>query len=373
MKVYILLMLIAMGVTIVLTPIVRWACLVWGIVPQVRARDIKKTPVPRLGGVAMTIALIVTLLVASRIPYMAPLYTTSVPWAVMGAAAAMSLLGVIDDVIELDWVTKMSGQVLIAGLMAFAGVQLVTFPIFGITIGSSRLSLIVTVFLVVGIVNAVNFIDGLDGLAAGIIAIGAASFFGYSYLLSRIMGAASYATTASLIVVALVGVCLGFLYFNFHPSSIMMGGGAETLGLVLAAAAIIVTGQVDPSVLGRQQLFVGFMPIVLPLSVIFMPILNLVAASTRRLLRGKSPFRADRTSHFHDRLIARGHSHRGVVALLWLWTAVICIPAVLLLIVDWQTVTMVTTPFILGALYLTAQEFPTGMHRARPGKESAHE
>lgn len=366
MKVYILLMLIAMGVAVLMTPLVRWTCLRWGIVPKLRSRDVQKEPIPRLGGLAMTVGLVVALLIASRIPYMAPLYTTSVPWAVMGGALGMSVLGLVDDVVELDWMTKLSGQVLIAGAMAFAGVQLVSFPIFGVTIGSSRLSLAVTVFLVVGIVNAVNFIDGLDGLASGIIAIGAASFFFYSYMISRIMGAASYATTASLVVVALLGVCCGFLWFNFHPSSIMMGGGAETLGLVLAAAGIIVTGQIDPSLLGTQQILVGVLPILLPLSVIFIPILNLVVASLSRLLRGRSPFHADRTSHFHDRLIRRGHSHRGVVAILWMWTAIVCAPAAALLVLDWKRVLIAALPAIAIALILTGRQFPTPHHAARP-------
>lgn len=372
MKVYLLLMLVAMGVTVLMTPVVRAACLRWGIVPKLRSRDVQKTPIPRLGGLAMTIGLVVALLVASRIPYMAPLYTTSVPWAVMGAAVAMSLLGLVDDVIELDWMTKLSGQVLIAGAMAFAGVQLVSFPIFGVTIGSSRLSLLVTVFLVVGIINAVNFIDGLDGLAAGMIAIGAGAFFVYSYLLSRIMGAASYATTASLIVIALVGVCAGFLWFNFHPSSIMMGGGAETLGLVLAAAGIIVTGQIDPAVLGRQQILVGVLPIVLPLSVIFMPVLNLLLASARRMRQGRSPFKADRSSHLHDRLLARGHSHRGVVAILWLWTAIVCVPAVGLLVFDWRRILLFALPAVLVAVVVTASQFPASRHLPRSGKEDPH-
>lgn len=365
MKVYLLLMLIAMGVTVLMTPLVRWVCNRWGILPKLRSRDIQKRPVPRLGGIAMTIGLIVALLVASRIPYMAPLYTTSVPWAVIGAASAMTVLGTVDDIVELDWMTKLSGQILVAGAMAFFGVQLVSFPVFGVTIGSSRLSLIVTVLLVVGIVNAVNFIDGLDGLAAGTIAIGAGAFFVYSYLLSRIVGAASYATTASLVVIALVGVCAGFLWFNFHPSSIMMGGGAETLGLVLAAASIIVTGQIDPTVLGTQQIFVGVLPILLPLAVIFIPVLNLVVASIRRIARGTSPFHADRTSHFHDRLIARGHSHRGVVAIMWMWTAIVCVPSVALLLFDWWKILLATSPVFLIALMATAQQFPTPRHLAR--------
>ncbi|MDC4232851.1 undecaprenyl/decaprenyl-phosphate alpha-N-acetylglucosaminyl 1-phosphate transferase [Actinomyces sp. B33] len=362
MKVYLLFMLVAMGVTLVMTPVVRWACLRWGILPELRSRDLQRTPIPRLGGVAMTIGLLVSIALASRVPYMAPLFADSVPWAVMWAAAGMCVLGVIDDVVELDWLAKLAGQVLIAGAMAFNGVQLVTFPIFGVTIGSSRLSLIVTVFLVVGIVNAVNFIDGLDGLAAGVVGIGAGAFFVYSYVLTRLMGAASYATTASLIVIALFGVCLGFLWYNFHPSSIMMGGGAETLGLVLAASGIIVTGQVDPALLGRQQILVSVLPLVLPLSVIFMPVADLVITSIRRMIRGHSPFKADR-SHFHDRLLLRGHSHRGVVAILWMWTAIVCVPAVGLLIVDWTRVVALALPAVVVACIITATEFPIQAHQ----------
>ena len=173
MKVYLLLAAIAMALTILLTPAVRWACLRFGIVPALRGRDLQKTPIPRLGGIAMTISLIVTMLVASRIPYMAPLFTGTIPWAVMAGAGGMCILGIIDDIIELDWMAKLGGQVLIAGGMAFGGVQLASFPIFGITLGSSRLSLFISVLFIVGIMNAVNFIDGLDGLASGMIAIGA--------------------------------------------------------------------------------------------------------------------------------------------------------------------------------------------------------
>lgn len=357
MKVYVLLMVVAGALTVLLTPLVRWACLRWGIVPKLRSRDIQSTPIPRLGGIAITIALVITMLISARVPYMAPLFETNAAWAVVVGALAMSILGVVDDVVELDWLTKLSGQILIAGSMAFNGVQLVSFPIFGVTIGSSRLSLMLTVFLIVGIMNAVNFIDGLDGLAAGVVGIGAAAFFVYSYVLTRIMGAASYATTASLAVITLVGVCLGFLWFNFHPSSIMMGGGSETMGLVLAAAGIIVTGQVDPSVLGGQQLLVSFLPLLLPISVICVPIGDLVVTTIRRMLRGKSPFHADR-SHFHDRLLARGHSHRGVVAILWMWTALVAFPPVAILVHDWKRVALCALPALALGIWLTASEFP---------------
>ena len=370
MKVYVLLMVVAGALTVLLTPLVRWACLRWGIVPKLRSRDIQSTPIPRLGGIAITIALVITMLISARIPYMSPLFETNAAWAVVVGALAMCILGVVDDVVELDWLTKLSGQILIAGSMAFNGVQMVSFPIFGVTIGSSRLSLMLTVFLIVGIMNAVNFIDGLDGLAAGVVGIGAAAFFVYSYVLTRIMGAASYATTASLAVITLVGVCLGFLWFNFHPSSIMMGGGSETMGLVLAAAGIIVTGQVDPSVLGGQQLLVSFLPLLLPISVICVPIGDLVVTTIRRMLRGKSPFHADR-SHFHDRLLARGHSHRGVVAILWMWTALVAFPPVAILVHDWKRVALCALPALALGVWLTASEFPA-FTRARRSARQDH-
>lgn len=368
MKVYVLLMVVAGALTVLLTPLVRWACLRWGIVPKLRSRDIQSTPIPRLGGIAITIALVITMLISARIPYMSPLFETNAAWAVVVGALAMCILGVVDDVVELDWLTKLSGQILIAGSMAFNGVQLVSFPIFGVTIGSSRLSLMLTVFLIVGIMNAVNFIDGLDGLAAGVVGIGAAAFFVYSYVLTRIMGAASYATTASLAVITLVGVCLGFLWFNFHPSSIMMGGGSETMGLVLAAAGIIVTGQVDPSVLGGQQLLVSFLPLLLPISVICVPIGDLVVTTIRRMLRGKSPFHADR-SHFHDRLLARGHSHRGVVAILWMWTALVAFPPVAILVHDWKRVALCALPALALGIWLTASEFPAFTRARRSARQ----
>ena len=368
MKVYVLLMVVAGALTVLLTPLVRWACLRWGIVPKLRSRDIQSTPIPRLGGIAITIALVITMLISARIPYMAPLFETNAAWAVVVGALAMCILGVVDDVVELDWLTKLSGQILIAGSMAFNGVQLVSFPIFGVTIGSSRLSLMLTVFLIVGIMNAVNFIDGLDGLAAGVVGIGAAAFFVYSYVLTRIMGAASYATTASLAVITLVGVCLGFLWFNFPPSSIMMGGGSETMGLVLAAAGIIVTGQVDPSVLGGQQLLVSFLPLLLPISVICVPIGDLVVTTIRRMLRGKSPFHADR-SHFHDRLLARGHSHRGVVAILWMWTALVAFPPVAILVHDWKRVALCALPALALGVWLTASEFPAFTRARRRARQ----
>src|SRR5699024_10333903 len=109
----------------------------------------------------------------SRIPFLAGVFTASnEAWAILTGATLVCFLGIADDIWDLDWMTKLVGQVLAAGLMAWQGVQLITVPIAGVTIGSSRLSLVATVLVVVVAMNAVNFVDGLDGLAAGLIAIG---------------------------------------------------------------------------------------------------------------------------------------------------------------------------------------------------------
>ncbi len=142
---------------------------------------------------------------------------------------------------------KLAGQVLAALVMAWGGVQLVTVPIAGVTIGSSYVSLVATVVVVVIAINAVNFVDGLDGLAAGMVAIGGLAFFTYTYVLARSASPGDYSSLATLILAVLVGACIGFLPHNVHPARIFMGdSGSMVLGLTIAAAAIIVTGQIDP-------------------------------------------------------------------------------------------------------------------------------
>ena len=178
MKVYVLVALIAAAVTYLSVPVVRHIALVANALSPVRSRDVHVTPVPRLGGLAMYAGFTVAITVASHIPYLAGVMNSSA-WAVVLGAGLVCLLGVIDDLWELDWMTKLAGQVLAAGVMAWKGVQLITFPIGGLTIGSANLSLGTTIVVVLVAINAVNFIDGLDGLAAGVIGIGATAFFLY--------------------------------------------------------------------------------------------------------------------------------------------------------------------------------------------------
>ena len=321
MRLYLLIMLIAAAVTYLTVPVVRHVALVTNALTPVRARDVHSTPIPRLGGVAMFAGFATAMAVASRVPFLGGVIDRSA-WAVVLGAGLVCLLGIIDDLWDLDWLTKLSGQVLAAGLMAWQGVQLITFPIGGLTIGSSRLSLISTVLVVVAAINAVNFVDGLDGLAAGIIGIGASAFFAYVYVLTRITSPGSYTSLAATVVAALLGICLGFLPHNFHPAKIFMGdSGSMQLGLLSAAGTIIVTGQIDPGAFAGQTALPVFLPILLPLAVLLLPLTDMMMAIVRRTRAGHSPFHPDRM-HMHHRLLAAGHSHRRAVLVMYLWAAV---------------------------------------------------
>lgn len=337
MRIYLLLMAIAAIVTFLATPMARVLAQRTHAITAVRDRDVHTVPVPRLGGVAMLIGFATTLTIASQMPFLQPLFTGSagnLPWAILISATVVCLLGVADDIWDLDWLTKLVGQVLAAGFLAWRGVQLIQFPIFGLTIGSSRLSLVVTVLAVVVAINAVNFVDGLDGLAAGVIAIGGAAFFVFTYSLTRSDTPTDFSDLPTALMATIVGVCLGFLPHNFYPARIFMGdSGAMFLGLTMSAASILVTGQIDPARDEVGTTLPAVVPILLPLAVLMLPLLDMGLAVVRRLLAGKSPFHPDRM-HLHHRLLDFGHSHRRAVLIMYIWTAVLAFSAAALAIPD---------------------------------------
>lgn len=329
MRIYLLLLAISAAVTYLATPWARLIAQRVGAVTPLRERDVHSELTPRLGGLAMFLGLLAAMLIASQVEFLEPIFRDRLPWAIVICAGLICLLGIADDIWDLDWFTKLIGQILIAGLLAWQGVQLVTFPVFGLTIGSPRLSLFATILVVVVAVNAVNFVDGLDGLAAGVVAIGGSAFFLYTYLLTQVTDPFDYSNLAAVLMACLVGACVGFLPHNFYPAKIFMGdSGANVLGLVMAAAAILVTGQIDPGRVDISQALPAFVPIALPLAVLLLPLLDVMLTSLRRLAAGKSPFHADRT-HLHHRLLDRGHSMRRAVLILYVWTTVFAFSVVL--------------------------------------------
>jgi len=163
-------------------------------------------------------------------------------------------------------------------------------------------------------------IDGLDGLAVGIVAIAAASFFVYSKHLGDV-GLLSEPNIGPLIAIITLGICLGFLPFNFNPARIFMGdSGALMLGLLMAVSTSVVGGRADPQsqdFSGQTYFFIA--PLFIPLLILGVPIIDVIFAIFRRTLSGKGLATADR-GHLHHRLIALGHGPRRAVVILWLWT-----------------------------------------------------
>ena len=359
MRAYLLLMLVSAAVTYLATPGARWVARRTGAISAVRARDVHLRPTPRLGGLAMLLGIVVAVVLASRMPFLAGVFEGGPQvWGIVGGATIVCLLGWADDVWDLDWMTKLAGQALAAGFMAWQQVQLTSLPTpDGLVITSSRLSLVATVLVVVVAMNAVNFVDGLDGLAAGVIAIGGTAFLLYTYGLTQQATPTDYSNLATLMMAVLVGACLGFLPHNFFPSHIFMGdSGSMVLGLVFAGAAITITGNIDPvstgDALSGAQRVPLFIPLLLPVAVVLLPLLDMGMAVVRRLAAGKSPFHPDRM-HLHHRMLALGHSHRRAVLILYVWAAVFSFGAAALVRWDWRAVLAGLGVAVVVALLLT--------------------
>ncbi|MHC0431010.1 MraY family glycosyltransferase [Streptomyces sp. O3] len=334
MREYLLTLCVTAAVTYLLTGPVRKFAIVAGAMPEIRARDVHREPTPRLGGIAMFFGLCAGLLVASHLTNLSPVFDQSnEPRALLSGAALIWIIGVLDDKFELDALIKLGGQMVAAGVMVMQGLTILWLPVPGV--GSVSLTkgqgTLLTVALVLITINAVNFVDGLDGLAAGMVCIASVAFFLYAYRLWY-GHAIEAAAPATLFAAILMGMCLGFLPHNMHPARIFMGdSGSMLIGLVLAASAISITGQVDPDLLnsftGSERATVHetvpiYIPLLLPLTIIAIPFADLTLAIVRRTWRGQSPFAADR-GHLHHRLLEIGHSHSRAVLIMYFWSGLI--------------------------------------------------
>ena len=314
--------------------------------PRIRERDVHTRPTPRLGGAAMFLGIVAAFVVASFIPQLSLVFADRGPvLGLLGAALLIVLVGVADDLWDLDWLTKLAGQIIAAGILAWQGFQLSTLPIGGQVIVSPYISLTSTVLAIVLVMNAINFIDGLDGLVAGVALIANSVFFVYVYILQA-RAQTEYFNLASLTTAVLIGACIGFLPLNFHPAKLFMGdAGALLVGLLMAASAISVTGEVDPGIIAQPDVFnayflAAYIPILLPFAVLIVPLLDFGLAVARRLRAGKSPFSADR-KHLHHRLLDMGHSHLHAVLLFYAWTLVVSVGCLLYMFLPWYLPTII--------------------------------
>ncbi|MEN3120797.1 MULTISPECIES: MraY family glycosyltransferase [Janibacter] len=328
MREYVYVFLVALVTTYLLVPLMRTLAARVGAFTEVRERDVHVVPIPRLGGVAMFLGYAAATLVAWRMPFLRQVFESGELLGILLGAGVVCLVGAIDDVRELDALTKLAGQLVAAAIIAFSGVQFFSLPLGVVTVLPAPLLVLMTIFIVILCINAVNFIDGLDGLAAGLVAIAAVAFFIYSYLISASYAPPNVFSSATFVSAALAGACLGFLPHNVFPARLFMGdSGALTLGLLLAAATILNVGQIDPAQVSRNRLAATILPLLIPISIMLLPLLDVVWAVARRTARGQRPWHAD-SQHLHHRMLQIGHGHRRAVLLLWLWALVVAMGSV---------------------------------------------
>ncbi len=319
---YLVVGLIAAVSTGVTVPVFRSIAAARGVEVIPNERAVHAEPTPTLGGGAMFVGFVAGWLVAwvsGRFP--ASFSGTTEPVAIIACGIIAYGVGVVDDLRNISAPAKTAGMVLAGSALYFGGVSIIFFrvPFVDPVFLDPGLSYLLTILWVVGMANAVNFIDGLDGLAAGIVGIGALAFFFYSVKLLE--EELLISTLGPVLLVIVFGICVGFLPYNVHPAQIFMGdGGAILLGSLMAASTMAVGGRTDDPFSG--QTFFFYAPLVIPLVILGVPIVDTIFAILRRATRRQGLATADK-DHMHHRLMRLGHGHGRSVFILWAWTALL--------------------------------------------------
>lgn len=318
MLTYLVAFLCAGLVAAIATPLVaRLAHRVDAIDLPGEARKIHQRAIPRIGGIAVVLGFFAPIIGLA-------IYSNRISWLLYGSDARMvsslvagSLgivaLGVYDDIKGADAKLKFAVQISVAVGMWFGGfrVELLTLPVWG-TVEIGILSLPLTVLWMVGVINALNLIDGLDGLATGTALFAVLVLFGVSF--------ADHAALLCVLLAALGGALVGFLFFNFNPAKIFLGdSGSMFIGLILASASI-----------WTQRKGATAAALLIPVLALGLPLLDTSLAVIRRVGRGQNPFRADR-EHLHHRLLDLGLSHRNAVLTLYTLSGVFALGALAML------------------------------------------
>jgi UDP-GlcNAc:undecaprenyl-phosphate GlcNAc-1-phosphate transferase len=274
--------LVAFVIAIALTPTIRNLALRWGWFDEPNIRSSHSVPVPRLGGIAFVLATVTGVAVGAE----------RFEWWMTGVglgAVVVAVTGMLDDITRLNPMQKFLPQLGAAAIAVFLLEPriLVDMPV-GVVTLSPALSMGVAMLWIVSVVNAFNFLDGLDGLAAGVALVVAVVL-------------ASFLPGSAPLLLPFAAALGGFLWWNTAPASIFMGdGGSQFIGYLLATA-VLMPGPTDT----------GAVPVLF----VFVPVLGDAAVTIgRRLLRGTSPFSADRTHLFHG-FVRALDSHRAVAAL----------------------------------------------------------
>ena len=301
---------LALALTAAVTPLVARLARRVGALDPVQERGLASEPTPLLGGLAILAGVLVAGVLL--------LPVTTEMRGILIAAVLITIVGLLDDLVDLPPQLKLLGQVAAGLICVLSGVRVddFTFPFVG-RVDLGDLGGPLTLIGLVLIMNVVNFSDGVDGLAAGVCAIAAAGFAVIAFDLNE--------DAAGILAACIAGAALGFLVHNFHPASVFMGdSGSNLLGLLLGG--VIVEGSLKTNAL---------IALVVPLVILAVPFLDTGFVVAKRIKYRRPVYRAD-SNHFHHRFHRMGFSQRKTVLYLYAWTTTMTAIAVALRFVPYS-------------------------------------
>ena len=334
---HVLAFMIALGVALFLTPVVISFARRTGALDAPDARKVHVRPIPRIGGIGIYAAFMVSVLVQMSISDFSPEIMTSL-WGLLAGGTIIVAIGIIDDYRDLPAKVKLLGQILAACVLVIGfdvRIDVITDPL-GDFIYLEYFAIPATIFWVVGLTNTVNLIDGLDGLAAGVSSIAAVTIF--------LVAMEEGIPFVAMITAALAGAAIGFLYYNFNPARIFMGDtGSMFLGFMLAGISVI--GAVKSA---------ATIALIVPILALGLPILDTTFAIVRRARNHRPIFKPDK-GHLHHRLLAHGFTQKQAVLLMYVVSALFGLCALALTAVSTQAALLIII-IVAAAVFIGARK-----------------
>ena len=319
--------LLALMLAFTTTPAVRaFAHIIGAIDVPKDNRRMHKRPIPRIGGLSIFVAFVISTLIFCE--------TSKALLAIYTGGLLIVLVGIIDDVRPINAWVKLAAQVASAFIAVACGVKLEFVSVLGEYLNFGVWTIPLTILWIVGLTNAINLIDGLDGLACGVSAIGSVTLF----FITLIKGDAQ----SAIVTAVLAASCFGFLPFNSNPAKIFMGDtGALFLGYTLSVFSI-------------QGVFKthAVLSFLIPIAVFALPLFDTVNAFTRRIIKHKSPFSPDK-NHLHHKLIEHGFSHKQSVYIIYAICFILGLSAVTFTADNYgKAIVILATGFAVLGVYL---------------------
>ena len=304
---WLFILITALLISCLITPLVRVIATKIGAMDMPGGRKIHKEPTPRLGGIGIYIAFMTSIILNFH-------FSLALKGVVIGGTIIF-LMGVIDDIKGLKASIRLIGQLIAVMILIKCGVVLNTFPH---TNMGYIWNILLTIFWVIGIINALNFLDGMDGLAAGITAISSFMFF--------IIALSTGQHYLGYLAIALIGTCIGFLFYNFKPASIFLGdSGSTLLGFLLASFAVI-------GWWAEKNILVA---LGIPVLILGVLIFDMIYITVSRIASGRAKnftewIECAGKDHLHHRLFNLGLSEKQTVLMIYLISLVLGISALVL-------------------------------------------